>query len=553
MQRRLLNLLHSNRKATGPIKLNGFSMTELVVSLGAGTLLIVGTGFALQSTQGLIKQTEGKTTLRQNTTNGLRLMRSEIERSMYLVLNRAEPTPAGKEDSDLKNSKYTSVLNQCQGLSNQPFKPIFGAKMIELDQPVLYGMTLARGGRGYSLVRCGAPLTTDGRYQETQDLFLSPVLENIGAMPCPRDILDANNCPNQALEDVLNGIDYNFSEGKTAERTVQQPALRIETDENSKLVKFIDPTNADDEISSGFVQNVGSGQKSRTTVPIYFAAFARADKQINTNGEDGNSGVLSGAFFKDINSKRLRFVVDGSGSMSACVMWGEGYGSKRTYYNPDQNRYFETSRNCAFTRMEAMQDELTRVLTELSGDTKVGLRAFSTTGRANNKGWAPSTQRLVTISEPNMRDSAIEFVNTLDDPAPTKWGGTQPWDAIQEAFDDGEVDTLYLLSDGQPNHDRRGGKWTRRDHDDTANYYSDQNENRETSLKVNTTSVGLNSPWMEKLSEKTAGLYTQIDIHSLKDNNGHGNNQGDCDPSNPSANFDHCNNADDIELNGPTP
>ena len=54
-------------------------------------------------------------------------MRSEIERSMYLVLDRTEPTPVGKENSDLKNSKYTRVLDQCQGLSNKPFKPIFGA------------------------------------------------------------------------------------------------------------------------------------------------------------------------------------------------------------------------------------------------------------------------------------------------------------------------------------------------------------------------------------------------------------------------------------------
>jgi hypothetical protein len=254
-----------------------------------------------------------------------------------------------------------------------------------------------------------------------------------------------------------------------------------------------------------------------TTLPTYFAAFARADKRINGEGGEGDGGVLSGAFFKDITSKRLRFVVDGSGSMSACVMWGEGYGSRRVYYNPGQNRYFETSRNCAFTRMEAMQDELTRILTELSGDTKVGLRAFSTTGRANNKSWSPSKQRLVTISEPTMRESAIEFVNSLDDPYPTKWGGTQPWDAIQEAFNDSEVDTLYLLSDGQPNNDRRGGRWTQNDYNDTANYYSNQNNDRDVSLKVNSTSLGLASPWMEKLSEKTAGLYTQIDINTLKD------------------------------------
>ena len=514
MHRCLLNLLQSNRKAPARIEQNGFSMTELVVSLGAGTLLIMGSGFALQSTHGLIKQTEGKTTLRQNTTNGLRLMRSEIERSMYLVLDRTEPTPVGKENSDLKNSKYTRVLDQCQGLSNKPFKPIFGTKMIELDEPVLYGMTLARGGRGYSLVRCGAPLTTDGRYQESQDLFLSPVLENIGAMPCPRDIIDANNCPDQPLEDVLNGIDYTFSEGKTSQRTIQQPALRFETDENSKLVKFIDPSNADDEIIAGFVQNVGSGEKSRTTVPIYFAAFARADKQINSNGEDGDGGVLSGAFFKDIISKRLRFVVDGSGSMSACVMWGEGYSDSRTYYDPNRG-YFSTSRNCAFTRMEAMQGELTGILTDLSGDTKIGLQAFSTSGRANNKSWEPSKQRLVTIGEPGMRDSAIAFVNTLDDPYPTQWGGTKPWDAIQTAFDDDEVDTLYLLSDGKPNRDRNGGSWNSYDYNSTAKHYANQNEDRDTSLKVNTTSLGLASPWMEKLSELTSGEYNQIDQTTL--------------------------------------
>ena len=81
------------------------------------------------------------------------------------MLDRTEATPVGKENSGLKNSKYSRVLDQCQGLSNKPFKPIFGAKTIELDEPVLYGMTLARGGLGYSLMRCGAPLTTDGRYQ----------------------------------------------------------------------------------------------------------------------------------------------------------------------------------------------------------------------------------------------------------------------------------------------------------------------------------------------------------------------------------------------------
>ena len=195
-------------------------------------------------------------------------------------------------------------------------------------------------------------------------------------------------------------------------------------------------------------------------------------------------------------------------------MWGEGYSDSRTYYDPNRG-YFSTSRNCAFTRMEAMQGELTGILTDLSGDTKIGLQAFSTSGRANNKSWEPSKQRLVTIGEPGMRDSAIAFVNTLDDPYPTQWGGTKPWDAIQTVFDDDEVDTLYLLSDGKPNRDRNGGSWNNYDYNSTAKHYANQNEDRDTSLKVNTTSLGLASPWMEKLSELTSGEYNQIDQTTL--------------------------------------
>ena len=67
---------------------NGFTgLTEVMIAAGVGTLLIMASGAALRSTGTLINQSEGKSTLRQNAINGLRLMRSEIERSMHLVLN----------------------------------------------------------------------------------------------------------------------------------------------------------------------------------------------------------------------------------------------------------------------------------------------------------------------------------------------------------------------------------------------------------------------------------------------------------------------------------
>merc|ERR1712224_69961 len=127
---------------------NGFAgMSELVIAAGVGTLLITASGMALQSTGTLVKQSEEKTTLRQNSTNGLRLMRSEVERSMHLVINKSENFDDDQNHINLNDSRYTSLVNDCTALAgNRPFKPLFGIKMIELNQPVLYGMSLGTGG-----------------------------------------------------------------------------------------------------------------------------------------------------------------------------------------------------------------------------------------------------------------------------------------------------------------------------------------------------------------------------------------------------------------------
>tara|TARA_Y100001954_G_scaffold29859_1_gene27369 strand:+ start:208 stop:462 length:255 start_codon:yes stop_codon:yes gene_type:complete len=76
------------------------------------------------------------------------------------------------------------------------------------------------------------------------------------------------------------------------------------------------------------------------------------------------------------------------------------------------------------------------------------------------------------------------------------------------------------MSDGRPNRDRNGGSWSSWDHQPTANYYAGENDNRQhdgedRALIVNTTSLGLESPWLEKLAELTQGYYNQIDKDSL--------------------------------------
>ena len=514
---------------------NGFAgMSELVIAAGVGTVLIMASGVALQSTGTLINQSQQKTTLRQNSTNGLRLMRSEVERSMHLVINKSETFTDDQAHINLSDSRYTSLITDCKALAvNRPFKPLFGVKMIELNQPVLYGMSLGSGG--YTIERCGAPLNPDGKYNETANVFLSRVLEDIGAIPCRKEseLGEGESLATVCEEDgptkaeILNSSDFTFTSGKTPSRSERQPALRIETDTNYKLVKFIDPTAAgegqdEDTITESFINKLGVGDRQVTYQPLYFTAFARADKRVDNFGGEGQGGPLNGAFFQNITSSNVRFVIDGSGSMSACVMWGDGYGSWRTFYDPNQGRYRDTRQICALTRMEALISEMTMILEQLPNNTKVGLTSFSSSGYGNHKEWNESEGGLVRLGDEGKRDSAIQFVNTLDNERVTRWGGTDPWDAIQRAFDDTETDTLYLMSDGRPNRDRRGGNWSSWDHQDTANYYAGENNNRkhdgeDRALIVNATSLGLESPWLEQLSELTQGYYNQIDKDSLQE------------------------------------
>ena len=69
----------------------GFSLTESLVALTVGTMIIAGSGFAMRSTQSLIQGSGEKANQRQNTTNGLRLLRSEVERSLYIMFNGQLP------------------------------------------------------------------------------------------------------------------------------------------------------------------------------------------------------------------------------------------------------------------------------------------------------------------------------------------------------------------------------------------------------------------------------------------------------------------------------
>ena len=167
--------------------------------------------------------------------------------------------------------------------------------------------------------------------------------------------------------------------------------------------------------------------------------------------------------------------------------------------------------------MEALQHEMIDIINNLPNYTKVGLASFSTSGYRNNKAWEDSRNELAELGPSNSetRQSAIRFVNSLSNSDPKYWGGTMPWDTLDAAFSDRLTDTIYFLSDGKPNKDRDGFTWSSNDYDSVADHYAALNASRvsdgDKSIKLNTTSVGLNSEWMQLLSSKTSGEYIRVD------------------------------------------
>ena len=87
---------------------NGFGMAEAVISLGASALLVSASAASLSTTGSLISNTEEKTSLRQNASNGLRLLGSEVQRSLYLLISTKDAQNAELAHTDLKNPQYAS-------------------------------------------------------------------------------------------------------------------------------------------------------------------------------------------------------------------------------------------------------------------------------------------------------------------------------------------------------------------------------------------------------------------------------------------------------------
>jgi len=147
-----------------------------------------------------------------------------------------------------------------------------------------------------------------------------------------------------------------------------------------------------------------------------------------------------------------------------------------------------TQRNIGTTRLAVARQELGRALTRISPGVQFNLFFFSSRV-------APWKRELVAKDEEVLTE-ALEHSN-----GQRPGGGTNIYDALMAAFADGRVDTIYLLSDGDP----------------SAGSVIDPGLIRERIARLNRTrkvqihciSIGKPSPFLRQLAKENGGAYTE--------------------------------------------
>ena len=80
--------------------------------------------------------------------------------------------------------------------------------------------------------------------------------------------------------------------------------------------------------------------------------------------------------------------------------------------------------------------------------------------------------------------------------------------------DDAQLTKLFEVL-AERYKDRNGGSWSNSDFETVTDHYAGLNASRisggDKAIKINATSVGLNSTWMQLLSSKTSGEYVKVD------------------------------------------
>jgi hypothetical protein len=196
--------------------------------------------------------------------------------------------------------------------------------------------------------------------------------------------------------------------------------------------------------------------------------FVLPPEQLVSRAAAGLASSGSTIAYHDIPvvSTRLCFLVDRSGSMA------EKIGTdKKT------------------TRLDAAKDQLVRVVEKLPETHLVNLIAYES-------GVQPLWDGLQKL-DPDNRDKLLATAKALPLGA-----GTNIFDALEQAFADPKVDTIYLLTDGQPSAGRV------RAPDEIVEEVRRWNRTRQ--IVIHCIGLGIDSDLLRQLAKETGGSYKYV-------------------------------------------
>jgi hypothetical protein len=196
----------------------------------------------------------------------------------------------------------------------------------------------------------------------------------------------------------------------------------------------------------------------------------------------GDSGDTGGFYGMPIVSNRVAFILDTSGSMKAEY--------HTSYYEDLDETGAAKSDAEKSTRIKIAKRELVQSLEKLADNVHFNILFFDSSVRTWKK-------KLSKMSAGTRKDS-IAFVNKQQ-----AAGATAIFDALEAAFRDKEIDTIYVLSDGQP----MGGKLN----DPELIRKKVREWNRTRHITIHSISVGGEVALLIWLAEDSGGQYIQAD------------------------------------------
>ncbi|MEM7233451.1 MAG: HEAT repeat domain-containing protein [Planctomycetota bacterium] len=203
----------------------------------------------------------------------------------------------------------------------------------------------------------------------------------------------------------------------------------------------------------------------------------------------------------EVSSKRLTFIVDISSSMNQEVAVKRRPKEKkkpkkkpsgRTAVDEDDEDDGKGREKLGTKakKIDILRVELQRVIKKLPADTQINIVTFDARPRA----WQKKLQPM----RGSGRAKAVKFAKDL-----RTGRGTNVYDSLEDALKDKRVDTIYLMTDGQPS----AGKITAPD----AIRKAIRKQNRIRAVTIHCIAFGEQSKFLEELAKDNGGKYRYVD------------------------------------------